>query len=174
MPDEDKTRTQLVRELKKLRQQVAQLEKAPSNHKQAETLRAAERQYRNTLDSMADAIHVVDANLRIVFINQTFERWCKEFGFETKTIGRTVFEVFPFLPEKVHDEYRRVFETGKILVTEESNTFEEREVITETRKVPILEKGKVVSILTLVRDITDRQAGGNGITRKRTTSSPAF
>jgi len=117
----------------------------------------SELQHRTTLDSMGDAIHVVDRDLRLVLLNERFKQWCRDLGLETEVIGRTVFEAFPFLPETVREEYERVFRTGETLVTEEASQVGEREIITETRKIPILQGGEVAQVVTVVHDITKRK-----------------
>ena len=122
-----------------------------------DALKNSESQHRIALDSMADAIHVVNKNLRFVLFNTVFKKWTEELGLETDVIGKGIFEVFPFLSEKVHKEYQEVFKSGKILITEEHNKAGEKDFITETRKIPIFEKDKVVQVLTIVRDITERK-----------------
>jgi PAS domain S-box-containing protein len=122
-----------------------------------EALRESELQYRTTLDSMGDAIHVVDTDLRFILFNTAFRQWNKDLGLGTNVIGRTVFEVFPFLPDKVRDEYHQVFNTGEILINEGSTQVGDKDFITETRKIPIYEEGRVVRVITIVRDITERK-----------------
>jgi PAS domain S-box-containing protein len=122
-----------------------------------EGLRASELQYRSTIDSLADSIHVADTDLRIVLFNQSFKQWNRDLGLETEVIGRTIFEVFPFLGDRVRDEYAQVFKTMETLVTEESNEVSGREIITETRKIPLCTGGSVKRVITVVRDITERK-----------------
>ncbi|MFA5146189.1 MAG: PAS domain S-box protein [Candidatus Omnitrophota bacterium] len=122
-----------------------------------EALRESEAQYRTMTDSMADFIHVVDKDLRILVFNRAFKRWNKELGLETSVIGRGLFEIYPFLSDNVRDEYRKVFETGKMLVTEELNKVTGKDIITETRKIPIFEGDSVVRVVTVIRDITDNR-----------------
>jgi len=122
-----------------------------------EALTRSEQQYRNTIDSMADAIHVVDKDLRFVVFNPVFSNWNKQLGLETDAIGKSLFEVFPFLPDKVREEYETVFMTGKNLQTEEVTEFTDKEIITETRKIPIFEGDKVIQVVTVIRDITQRK-----------------
>jgi len=122
-----------------------------------EALRESEQQYRRILDSMSDAIHMVDRDLRITLFNAAFKRWNEELGLPTDAIGRTIFEAFPFLPEKVRDEYVSVFNSGEVLVTEESTNFAGRQIVMETRKIPIFEKGRVTGVVTVVRDVTGRK-----------------
>lgn len=120
-------------------------------------LRRSETHYRSTIDTLAEAIHVVDADLRLLLANKACTRWARKFGLRGVMLGRTVFEVFPFLPEAVGDEYRRVFLTGKTLMTEERIVQRGRELITETRKIPVIEGGKTAHVITVIADITARR-----------------
>jgi len=147
----------LARLVPAVRRELGEAQVRLARRKAEAALRESERQYRITLDSMGDAIHVVDADLRLILVNGVFERWNKVLGLETDVIGRNLFEIFPFLPEGVRQEYRRVFETGTTLVTQETNVVSGREVITETRKIPIIEEGRVDRVVTVVRDITQVQ-----------------
>ncbi|MFH1716813.1 MAG: PAS domain S-box protein, partial [Planctomycetota bacterium] len=124
----------------------------------AETLNASEPQYRATLDAMRDAIVVIDRDLRIVLMNEKLQNWSRELGLDVSdATGQTIFDVFPFLPEKVQDEYRRVFDEGITITTEATNEIRGREIVTETRKLPIFEAGSVAKIVTIIRDITERK-----------------
>lgn len=123
-----------------------------------EALRESEFEYRTTLDSIWDSIHVVDADLRIILMNEKFLKWAKELDIEIdRPIGRNIFDLFPFLPDKVRDEYRKIFETGEALTTIESTQIAGREIFTESRKIPFFEADKVVKVITIIRDITARK-----------------
>jgi len=130
-----------------------------------EALQKSEKQYRATIDSMGDAIHMVDSNLQIVLFNKAFEEWNKKLGLKTDVVGKTLFEIFAFLPEKVRDEYYQVFNTGKTLITAERTKIMDREFITETRKIPILEEGKIRRVVTVVRDITESKKAEEALRR---------
>jgi len=122
-----------------------------------EALRRSELQLRETLDAMGDAIHVINKNMRIVLINKAFMKWLKELGLVDRPVGKVYREVFPFLPAKVDKEYQKVFRTGKILVTEEKTRLGEREIFTETRKIPILDGDEAVQVVTVLRNITEHK-----------------
>jgi PAS domain S-box-containing protein len=128
-----------------------------TERKQAEeALRESEEEYRKTINSMQDAIQVVDADMRIVLVNSHYIRWNENLGIETDVLGKKVFEVYPFLPERVRKEYEHVISTGEVLITEETTTIGDREIVTETRKLPIEKNGKVDRVVTVIHDITDR------------------
>ncbi|MHC4592594.1 MAG: PAS domain S-box protein, partial [Planctomycetota bacterium] len=129
-----------------------------TERKKAEgALRESEVRYRTTINSMADPIHVVDKDLRILLANSSLERWNQELGLETSVVGRKLMEVFPFLGPQVLEEYKEVFETGDTLATEEKTEVAGREYITETRKIPVATDGEVTAVVTVIRDITSRR-----------------
>jgi PAS domain S-box-containing protein len=133
-------------------------------HRKAVTaLRESERRYRMTLNSMADAIHVVDRELRIALMNKVFRELMSRLGLGGDVIGKSVFKVFPFLPDIVRQEYESVFATGEIVETEEANEIKGRLIHTKTRKIPIVHKGKVVSVVTVMKDITRQKLGEDAL-----------
>ncbi|MFW9829300.1 MAG: PAS domain S-box protein [Candidatus Thorarchaeota archaeon] len=115
----------------------------------------SEQQYRTTIDSLNDSLHVVDSELRIMLINQELKNWLNELGIETDILGKYLSDAFPFLPGKVYEEYREVFETGKPLITVETTILPNYDIITETRKIPIFSESQVSQIITIIRDITE-------------------
>lgn len=129
-----------------------------TERKQAEEqLKKSEAQYRNTIDSMADLITVINRELKIILYNETVVHWCIDLGLSNEILNKPVFKVFPFLPNSVKSEYERVFKEGKLLITEETNRIGGRTIITETRKIPIYDGAKVSQIVTIIRDITHRK-----------------
>ena len=120
-------------------------------------LRDSEQQYRTTLDSMGDAIHVIDNDMRIILFNPALEKWVVDLGLKTDLIGKKLNEAFPFLPERVTNEYKQVFNSGEALFTDETTEFMGKVLFTESRKIPIFREGKVYQIITVVRDINERK-----------------
>jgi diguanylate cyclase (GGDEF)-like protein/PAS domain S-box-containing protein len=114
-----------------------------------------EQKYHEMLDAMDEAVHVIDAEFRILFENRTVREWQRRFGIGGETVGRGLFEVYPFLPERVREEYRHVFATGRIVVTKETSAFGSSEVATETKKIPIFQGGQVVKAVTCIKDVSD-------------------
>jgi PAS domain S-box-containing protein len=117
----------------------------------------SEYQYRTTLDSMKDIIHVMDTNYCLILTNNEFKKEVLKLGIEQEVIGENLFKLFPFLPESAHQEYQQVYEKGKLLITEENLEIQGKSMYTETRKIPILKNNRVVQIVTIVRDITEKK-----------------
>ena len=123
-----------------------------------QAVQASEQLYRSTINAMRDVIHVADRDLRLVLYNDVLAEWARRFGAAPpELVGCTVFEVFPFLPGSVREEYEQVFRTGEPVVTEETTVIGEREFVTETRKIPVAEEGRVVRVITAIRDVTERR-----------------
>ncbi len=121
----------------------------------AKDLIESEKQYRTTIDSLGDALHVVDRDLTIILTNKNFKNWLSELKLDSDIIGKKVPQAFPFLPPKIIEEYKQVFETRETLITHETNTVSNVEIMTETRKIPIISEGKVEQVITILRDITE-------------------
>ncbi|MDD5614358.1 MAG: diguanylate cyclase [Candidatus Omnitrophica bacterium] len=139
-----------------LRERVHDLNLIHSRQKEIESaLRYSEEQYRVTLDSMADAIHVVGPDLSIILFNKTFKKWMRILGLNTDIVGKNIYQAFPFLTEEVAKEYEQVFTTSEVLTTVETNRIKDTEIITETRKIPVLKDGRVIRVVTVIKDITE-------------------
>jgi len=139
------------------------IERALDERPLGESVGNSESGYRATLDSMGDAIHVVDRELRIGLANRALVRWNESLGLSPDVIGKTVFEVYPFLPETVREEYQRVFESGQALVSEEDTALADVSFVTETRKIPIRRGARVAAVVTVIRNVTERRRAERGL-----------
>jgi PAS domain S-box-containing protein/putative nucleotidyltransferase with HDIG domain len=122
-----------------------------------QALSVSENQYRTTLNSIGDGIHVVDKNLSIIMINDALRERIKVLGYDAEPVGRSVSEVFSFLAEGVAGDYVDVFDRGKLLVTEESVKIGEKEFVSEVRKIPVFDGNTVSQVVTVIHDITARK-----------------
>jgi two-component system, sporulation sensor kinase E len=121
------------------------------------SLRTSQSMLRMTIDALADTVHVIDRDMRIILYNEAFRRMNQELGLETRALGRTPFELFPFLGPDVRAEYQQVFDTGQIVATEETTTVGSLVIHTETRKIPVFEGDQVAHVVTVVTDVTARK-----------------
>jgi PAS domain S-box-containing protein len=131
------------------------------NRKPSEIIGEGNRELENllstTINSLSVWIHVVDSDLQIIMMNDALKGMMKSLGFRENLNKKNIREVFPFLSRKVINEYHKVFKTGLSIVTEDMNEFEGRKIYTETIKEPVFEDDKVVRVITVIRDISNRK-----------------
>jgi len=113
------------------------------------------KDYTRIFDILPEAIHIIDREFKILYFNEVFIRWNKILGLPIDVIGKNILSIFPFLSDNVKNEYEKVFNNGEILITREKVLIKDKEFITETRKIPIFEGGKVVNVITFIREITN-------------------
>ncbi len=129
-----------------------------SRKKAEDALKESEQQYLTILNSLNDAMHVADKDLRIIFQNPAMIRWLEELNLCSNNLGKSVFEAFPFLDyNKVDNEYDEVFKSRKLLINTEATKLSNQLVFTETLKIPIIHQGEVNNVITILRDITDQK-----------------
>ncbi|MBU0514244.1 MAG: PAS domain S-box protein [Proteobacteria bacterium] len=130
-----------------------------------EALYNSERQYRTTIESLGDPIFVLDRDLRLILSNQALKNWMDDLDLSTDVLGRPMAAAFPCLPETTLESYRRVFATGRGSITEDRIEAGGREVITETRRIPVFEGREVARVVAVVRDITERKRAEEDLRR---------
>ena len=119
-------------------------------------LKESEAQYRTTIDSMPDAIHVIDEGFTVLVFNKKFYQWNQKLGLDPNAVGKHLFDVFPFLSDKVRQEYLDVFRSAKNHKIINTLAINKQHITTETFKIPVLDANKVVRVVTVVKDITEQ------------------
>ncbi len=152
----------LDRTNEQLRREVAERERTE------QALRASELLYRATVDGMDEPMHVVTRSLRIELVNAPLRQWCCELGVDDDLVGKGLYEAFPFLHDRVRREYDEVFRTGRPLTTEDSRQLEGQEIITEVRKLPLAENGRVVRVITVLLNVTEKRRMERALREVRT------
>jgi len=94
------------------------------------SLSGVQTRYRRILELQKVAIHVIDTRYRMIYFNAYARNWAGHLGYELDddALGKDLFDTFPFLGKNIHEEYRRVFDGGRDLVTEESLTLAGRDI----------------------------------------------
>ena len=126
-----------------------------TDDEQTSELARSEGLYRSTIDAIESLVHVVDADLRVLLANRSMRSWYEHMVKKGPPEGQNLFAVFPFLPQKVADEYRQVFETGRPIETDETTELSGEILLTHTSKLPIINQGRVVRVVTIIRDVTE-------------------
>ncbi len=143
--------------------------------KEAEAkLKESEQQYRSTIDSIRDPIHVIDKDLKIILINNSIRKWLKILDIKEDIIGKKLNEVFTFLSKKVFNEYIQVFTTGKPLISEETSVIKDEIYYTESIKIPIFSEDLVIQVITIIRDISDHKLAQQKLKRSKRKYREAF
>ncbi len=120
------------------------------------SLREREERYRLTLDSLSDMVHVIDRSFRIILANTATRSAILEYSPGIDTIdGSNLFHCFPFLENRIRDEYLRVMLTHQPLRTVELTRVNDHEIWTETHKFPVMDDARrLFGVITIIRDIT--------------------
>ncbi|MBI5804914.1 PAS domain S-box protein [candidate division TA06 bacterium] len=137
-------------------------------------LEQSEYRYRTTLDAVNEMIHVIDKDYNIQLMNKTFIDYCRNNGICEDCNGKNIFDIFPFLPQSVNEEYAKVFSGKESVISEDVIIINKREIITKTRKIPILENGQVVRVVTVITDITDLKKQEDAIRESREKYQSVF
>ncbi len=119
-----------------------------------DALEESEEQYRRTLNSIGDAVHVVDRDLKIILVNNALFRWLSSIPIDNEVYGRKVMDAFPFLPASTRNDYDQVFETGEPIVKHERTSLAGQEYHTDVRLIPIIKEGTVVQVVSVIRNVT--------------------
>ena len=111
------------------------------------------------LDALPVSIYVIDRDFRIVTWNRHREIGIQGMPRDT-VIGRNIFEVLSKYPQaKLHEEFEKVFQTGRIERIEQRTTDETGATKHwMVSKVPIRDKetGEVTHVITVGEDVTMR------------------
>jgi len=110
------------------------------------------------IDSIDYVIYIVDRDLRFVLVNESLKKIGRTLNVRVNDlIGNRIQDKFPFLEERIINEYRQILKSGEIIIKEEETTdVNGRLLFTESRKIPIFEKDKVKYIVTMVKNITEK------------------
>lgn len=142
----------------RLRAAMDQLEQDVRERRKAEdALRSSEALYRSTIDAMSDFILVIDKGLKITLVNRMLVDRFHETGLPTDFVGKLLTEAFPFVSEKTVEEYHRIFETGETQTVTECYPLAGTPFTIDIQRIPVLEDGQVVRIITAARDVTERK-----------------
>ena len=121
-----------------------------------EALRESERRYRTLVETSDDPISLKDAEGRYVMVNPALARILRLP--EEEIHGKKPSEIYSAeLAAKATESDREVLDQGRIVDTEHEITTPWGPRVYLGRKAPIWNDGRVVGIVAISRDITDRK-----------------
>jgi len=171
MRDADKTKEQLIKELVKVRQRVAELEAVDTEHKRAEEafrdamnqVERAKQEWEFTADSLPDLVCLVDGQGRITRANRTVETW--NLGRVVDVKGREFHELLhsgcadsPCYLDSFWKQAREEAIRGQPAQCEAYDEVLKRHVLVRVQPGKDWGKGMAIgSTVVIVRDITERK-----------------
>ncbi|MBW1853539.1 MAG: PAS domain S-box protein [Deltaproteobacteria bacterium] len=156
MKDKNKKEEQLIKELERLRQRIAELETQENGSRQTEgEIELSSEEWEATFDAITDLVSIQDRDFKIVRVNKAY---ADTLGMKAeKLIGKPCYEVIHGTKEPwLHCPHKKTLK-DKRSVTEEF--FEPRlGIYLEVSTSPILnKKGEVIGSIHIAKDITRRK-----------------
>ena len=162
MEDEDKTKSQLLAELQKMREHIAELEQAKIAWQSTETtLRQSEENLHTLLNSIGDAVIATDSNGNVIRLNPVAEKLT---GYKmNEAEGNPLSKIFRIFNsqsrEKADDLVNQVIDSGKITrLTSHAMLIarDGREYQIADSAAPILDaEGNITGAVLVFRDVTE-------------------
>lgn len=154
MKDEQKTKSQLIKELVEYRQKNIELEKVKAESKLlVEALRDSEEKYRSLVDSIDDSIYLIDKQYRYLFMN---EKHMLRMGVLRHVYLGQEFGNF-HTPEETSwliEKANSVFSTGKSIHHEHKSQKDGRYFLFSMNPVKRAD-GTIYAVTIVSKDITD-------------------
>jgi PAS domain S-box-containing protein len=126
-------------------------------------LRQSEAKLSSIVENSTDQIFMLDENLTYLSVNKTLGDILGKTPQEI--IGKSVNEIYPQeTASKFSNNIKNVFETGKSMFMEEKMVAQGHELFISTSLNPVQDdKGKVIAVTGIVRDITERKKAEEAI-----------
>ena len=158
MKDEEKTKKQLIDELRDLKKGIAELESLNTDSNCAEeVLWNRKNKYKTLIENLPQKIFYKDKKSVYVSCNSNYARDLKISPDEIT--GKTDYDFYPIeLAEKYRADDKRIMKSGSTKTLDETYTQDGKEVVVRTVKTPVRnDKGNIVGILGIFWDITERK-----------------
>ena len=146
---------------------IAATDRDITERKRAEAaIKASEERYRTLIESASDQIFMVNEELKFMTMNAAGLRLLRKKPDEV--IGKSVAEVFPRETSANNiANLEKVFKTGRNNSLDEELNFGGNRVFMSTSLSPVKNsEGKIVAVLGIVRDYTERKQSENALKEK--------
>ncbi|MCK5077065.1 MAG: PAS domain S-box protein, partial [Calditrichia bacterium] len=158
MKDQNKTKAQLINELEKLRLLTSELKTSEAEHKQTvEELKESEEKFRSFVETSDDLVFLLNKTGHIKYISPRVKEL---YGYQPdELIGKHLKKTTPMseVPKaiKVINEVMRGRSLKNFLINQKKKN--EQIIPMEVNAVPLKKEGKIVGVLGIIRDITERK-----------------
>ncbi len=114
-------------------------------------------EYAQALNNLGDPLFVLDTDLRFISVNRVFKEWLHIPSPDVSLQGKHLADVLPSFCSTDTEEYERVFETGEMIIVSRCLSIDNRQVFVEIRRIPVFKDGKVIRVVTIIRDVTEQR-----------------
>ncbi|GEM_PF-145632 len=121
-----------------------------------------EHTYRKIINSMLDAVLILDREANIVLSNNVYEEWAEKLGVPILKVGQSPLEHYEFLASE-KENFRKIMETGEAIISDEIFQIGEIQVHFEMHRIPIFEGDELSGVMVVVRDIAARKMAESGL-----------
>ena len=174
MNDSKKTKKQLIEELKKLRKEIAKLEKAQSKNKKIEKELLLDRSFfKSFMESVPISIYFKDKEGCLLKVSKYYleQEGSPSLVSEEGVKGKTDFDFYPEeLAEAARKDDLQVMKTGKPIVDKEeiSKNSKGKDIYLSTTKASLTdEQGSTIGIFGVTHDITKRKKLEKALLREK-------
>jgi len=160
MKDQAKTKQALILELASLKERITELEQFESERKQAtKKLHEIERRLYKVYEHSVDVIYTLDCDFRVTSISNSVER---HLGYRAEEIvGRSFIDLNLVAPESLETAVKDALRAlaGDTVPTSEYVLIRKdgSRVVGEVSGSPLLEDGKIIGLISVARDATERK-----------------
>ena len=167
MKDQNKTKAQLINELEKLRLLTSELKTSEAEHKQTvEELKESEEKFRSFVETSDDLVFLLNKTGHIKYISPRVKEL---YGYQPdELIGKHLKKTTPMseVPKaiKVINEVMRGRSLKNFLINQKKKNGQI--IPMEVNAVPLKKEGKIVGVLGIIRDISERVQAQEALAEK--------
>jgi len=159
MNDEVKTKAELIKELKLLREERGKgvFKNSTMRKPGEEVLKESEEKYRNLIESANESILLIDSQGNLLTLSSRAASYLG--GRVEDYIGKTLWDVFPpKIAEERFTELQKVIQLGRLVIFESSIPFKGKTLCFLNSMQPMKNRaGDIYAVLILASDITKRK-----------------
>jgi len=128
-------------------------------------LRQSKDLHLTSINSIKDNFFIVNRNYEMVFMNYSMQKIVSRYVGDFDVTGHNIFKIFKFLPERMLNEYKIIFEEKNEYFSEYEINDGEIKFYIDVTTVPLIEDNEVIYAITSFRDVTEQKIRENEINK---------